>query len=152
AMRVRVARLMGTQDEDAFAGPLTSLLADSDAWVRRTACESIAHRGKEQPAEALVNLLGAQDPFVAFAARRTLESIPAAEWQDKVLTSPKWRVFLQGSAGLLAASPSRELADQVLAHCEALLSGNARDPGQLGRLSEADLRDKLRVVQLALIR
>jgi len=44
AMRARVARLMGGRSGDELTEPLAALLNDKDAWVRRVACESIAHR------------------------------------------------------------------------------------------------------------
>ena len=92
---------MGTQDDAAFSQPLTAMLRDPDPWVRRHACEAIAHRGVDQPVDDLVRLLGDSDRFVAFAARRALEKTPADKWQDRVLTATTARAFLQGGAGLL---------------------------------------------------
>jgi putative heme-binding domain-containing protein len=152
-LRARVARLMGTQDDAAFSQPLTALLRDPDPWVRRTACEAIAHRGVDQPVDDLVRLLGDSDRFVAFAARRTLEKTPVDKWQDRVLSATTARAFLQGGAGLLVAAPSKDVAKAIAEGCETMLRDNIDQidknpsPAQI-----AEFRDTLRVIQLALIR
>ena len=137
------------------------MLSDDDAWVRRVACESIAHRGSAEfaevgtnaPIDALVGLLGDEDRFVAFAARRALEKFPAEQWQDEVLSAPRTRTFLQGATGLMVADPTTENARQVLVRCQAMLRGDVRDPGQQpGFISDDDFLDMLRVIQLALLR
>jgi putative heme-binding domain-containing protein len=152
-MRVRAVRLMGVRAESELDSPLVASLNDGDPWVRRTACESIAHRGTGAPAPALTHLLADKDRFVAFAARRALEKIPASEWQERVLSARSPRLFLQGSAGLLSAYPSRELAQKILARCDAMLHGDVSEPGQRpGALSDATYLDTLRVIQLAMIR
>ncbi len=153
AMRARIARLMGTRDEEEFTAPLTALLQDKDAWVRRVACESIAHRGDNVPAKDFVALLGDSDRYVAFAARRVLEKRPAAEWQDLVLTAKNPRVFLQGSTGLLVAHPSPEMARKIVARSEAIMKGDVQEPGKKpGYISDANFLDLLRVTELALVR
>ncbi|MGD9634782.1 MAG: HEAT repeat domain-containing protein, partial [Pirellulales bacterium] len=152
-LRARVARLMGTQDDAAFSQPLTALLRDPDPWVRRTACEAIAHRSIDQPVDDLVRLLGDSDRFVAFAARRALEKTPADRWQERVLTATTARTFLQGGTGLLVAAPSKEVAKAIADGCESMLRDNidqidrTPSPAQI-----AEFRDTLRVLQLALIR
>ena len=152
-LRVRVARLMGTQEDGAFSQPLTAMLRDPDPWVRRTACEAIAHRAVDQPVDDLVRLLGDSDRFVAFAARKALERTPVDKWQDRVMTATTARTFLQGGAGLLAAAPSKEVATAIVEGCETMLRDNidqidrAPSPAQI-----AEFRDTLRVIQLALIR
>src|SRR4051812_12771269 len=153
AMRARVARLMGGRSDDTLTEPLVTLLGDKDAWVRRVACESIAHRGAGAPVPVLVGLLADKDRYVAFAARRVLEKMPAKDWQEQVLSSRAPRPFLQGSTGLLTAYPSPEVAHLILARCEAMLRGDVNEPGlKHGVLSDANYLDLLRVVQLALIR
>ncbi len=153
AMRARVARLMGIRPDADFAAPLSAMLSDRDAWIRRVACESIAHRGDKAPIEALVGLLADPDRFVAFAARRALEKMPAAEWQEHVLAADDPRVFLHGATGLLVAHPSPEVARRILARCEALMKGDVQEPGKKpGFLSDPNFIDLLRVAQLALHR
>jgi putative heme-binding domain-containing protein len=157
AMRVKVARLMGTQKIAEFGDPLTKLLSDSDPWVRRVACEAITHRGTETPVDALVRLLNDPDRFVAFAARRALEGIPAERWQAQILSAKSERTFLQGAAGLLAADPTPDAARQVLARCETILRDKSVAMKAAGQQSPAedaatDYRDVLRLTQLALMR
>ncbi len=153
AMRARVARLMGSRSDETLSEPLVNMLSDQDAWVRRVACESIAHRGIGAPPAKLVGLLADRDRFVAFAARRVLEKMPADEWQNQVLSAKAPRPFLQGATGLLAAYPSHDLSQMVLARCEAILRGEVNEPGlKRGQLNDTTYLDLLRVVQLALIR
>ncbi len=163
AMRVRAARLMGARPEPGFSQPLARMLGDSDAWVRRVACEAIAHRTSRLriscgpdpavPTDALIRLLSDPDRFVAFSARRALEKIPAEAWKGKVLAVADPNAFLQGATGLLVAYPSAETAQQVLARCEAMMRGQVNEPGRRpGEMSDPLFVDLLRVVQLALIR
>lgn len=153
AMRARAARLMGNRNDADFGEPLVALLRDNDGWVRRVACESITHRGTEKPTAALIELLGDKDRFVAFAARRALERMPAKVWQEQVFAQTAPRPFLYGAAGLLAQYPSKELAQQTLVRCEAMLRGKVSEPGlKPGELSDPNFLDLLRIVQLAMIR
>jgi putative heme-binding domain-containing protein len=147
AMRAKVARLMGVRNDPAFTEALVSDLKDTDARVRRVACEAIAHRGDDVSPATLIGLLADKDRFVAFAARRALERLPADQWQEQVLTSTSARTFLQGATGLLAAYPSPLIAQRVLARCETALGEQRR-----AKLEGADYLDLLRVIQLALIR
>ena len=135
-MRAKAVRLMGAQDAAEFGEPLTHMLNDSDPWVRRVACEAITHRGTEAPVDALVGLLDDPDRFVAFAARRALQGIPADHWQEKVLSAKSNRVFLQGATGLLAADPSADNAHEVLARCEKMLARQSGD-NESGRAAVA---------------
>lgn len=151
-LRAKSARLMGVRTDAEFAAPLAALLADRDGWVRRVACESIAHRGDVVPAATLVKLLGDPDRYVAFAARQALEKLPAEQWSELVLKAENPRVFLQGSAGLLAAHPSAELARAVVQRCEAMMKGDVQEPGKKrGYISDPNFLDLLRVVQIALM-
>ncbi|HEX3600414.1 MAG TPA: HEAT repeat domain-containing protein, partial [Lacipirellulaceae bacterium] len=153
AMRARVARLIGNRTDAELREPLVKMLGDSDAWVRRVACESVAHRGTESPASVLINLLGDKDRFVAFAARRALEKMPAKDWQEQVLSLTAPRPFLYGAAGLLARYPSKEIAQTILTRCDAMLRGQVSEPGlKPGELSDGCFLDLLRVVQLSLAR
>jgi putative heme-binding domain-containing protein len=153
AVRVRAARMMGAQDAAEFVTPLAALVGDADPWVRRVACEAIAHRASGQPVDALVRLLEDPDRFVAFSARRALETVPPDQWQDKVLSSQTSRTFLQGATGLLIAHPSPQVLERILARCDTLIRGEVNDPGQpRGQISDPNFLDLLRVVQLAFIR
>ncbi len=152
-MRVRVARLIGNRTDGELGEPLVAMLRDADPWVRRVACEAVAHRGVEAPAPVLVALLADKDRFVAFAARRALEKMPPKDWQDQVLATTAPRPFLYGATGLLVQYPSKEVAQTILTRCEAMLRGQVNEPGlKPGELSDASFLDLLRVVQLALVR
>ncbi len=151
-MRAKVARLMGTQEDAAFSRPLSAMLRDPDAWVRRLTCEAIAQRDLDAPVDDLTRLLGDTDRFVAYAARKALEKTPVDQWQDQVISANSARIFLQGGAGLLAAAPSREVALAVLEGCETMLHDNIDQIGkQPSPAQEAEFRDTLRVAQLALL-
>jgi putative heme-binding domain-containing protein len=153
AMRARAARLIGIRTEAELGAPLVALLGDSDAWVRRVACEAVAHRGTEANVPALVGLLADKDRFVAFAARRALEKLPAKDWQDQVLAAENPRQFVYGATGLLVQYPSQEVAQKILVRSEALMRGEVNEPGmKAGEMSDANFLDLLRVVQLALVR
>lgn len=153
AMRVRAIRLMGTSTVIEFTEPLAAALNDDDPWVRRVACEAIAHRGEGAPARTVIGLLGDSDRFVAFAARRALEKLPAHAWQERVLELESPRPYLQGAAALLAAYPTHELALRVLTRCDAMLRGEVNEPGRKpGELSDPVFLDTLRVIELAFIR
>jgi putative heme-binding domain-containing protein len=153
ALRVRAIRLMGAAAAPEFTQPLLASLGDRDPWIRRVACESIVHRGGGAPVASLVHLLDDRDRFVAFAARRVLEKMPADQWQAQVLSAHTPRAFLEGATSLLVAQPSPLLAEKILQRCEAMLRGDVTEPGQpKGQLSEANFLELLRVVQLAYIR
>ena len=106
-----------------------------------------AWRAKRSPIAAprrrcrqLIDLLGDKDRFVAFAARRALEKMPAKDWQDQVLSLKAPRPFLQGATGLLAQYPSKEVAQQILKRCEAMLRGDVNEPGKkTGRAERCEL-------------
>jgi putative heme-binding domain-containing protein len=154
AMRANVARLIGSRTDGELGDPLMAMLRDSDPWVRRVACEAVAHRGAaEAPAALLVGLLADSDRFVAFAARRALEKMPANQWQNEVLSVAAPRPFLYGATGLLVQYPSKQVAQQILQRCEAMLRGQVIEPGRkAGEMSDANFLDTLRVVQLAIVR
>ncbi len=153
AMRARAARLIGNRTDGELGDPLVAMLRDSDAWVRRVACEAVAHRGTEAPVPLLVGLMADNDRFVAFAARRALEKMPAKDWQNEVLSVAAPRPFLYGATGLLAQYPSKEVALLILNRCEVMLRGQVNEPGRKpGELSDGNFLDTLRVVQLALVR
>jgi putative heme-binding domain-containing protein len=153
AMRTRVARLIGNRTDGELGDPLVKMLGDGDPWVRRVACEAVAHRGAEAPVPVLIGLLSDRDRFVAFAARRALEKMPAKDWQAQVLSAAAPKQFLHGATGLLVQYPSKEVAQQILVRCDAMMRGQVKEPGQqAGALSDASFLDTLRVAQLALVR
>jgi putative heme-binding domain-containing protein len=152
-LRAYVVRLMGQRSEPDFDQRLVNLLQDPNARVRRLACEAVSHRGQQSPSNVLVGLLNDEDRFVAFAARRALEKLPAPQWQQEVLETASTRTFLQGATGLLIAYPSREVSLEILRRCESMIQGNAQNVGRPdGLLTHQSFLETLRVVQLALHR
>ncbi len=152
-LRAHVVRLMGLRSETDFNQRLVALLQDPNARVRRLACEAVSHRGQQSPTNVLVELLADEDRFVAFAARRALEKLPAEQWQQEVLETASTRTFLQGATGLLIAHPSREVSLEILRRCEGMIQGNVQNGGRPhGLLTHQSFLEMLRVVQLALHR
>ncbi len=81
--------------------------------------------------------------FVAWAARRALERLPIDEWKSAVLASNDPRIFIHGSVALAVLDADRATAAAVLASSDKWLDKP---------LSEDDLLDLVRVVELALHR
>jgi putative heme-binding domain-containing protein len=143
AIRAKAAYLMGIHTSEATGTALVTLLTDADGRVRRTACEALA-RGEYRPAVAsLFPVLESPDRFVAFTAMRVLERIPAAEWQDSILTTEKPHTYLQGALALLNAGADRTTIDQIVQQNLKLMRGF---------LSDVDFLDLLRLTELCLIR
>ena len=113
-MRVRVARLMGGRSDDVLTAAACWL-----CWAIRTRGFGGLRASRSRIGELarrcrwLMGLLADKDRFVAFAARRVLEKVPAKDWQDQVLATKPPRPFLQGATGLLTAHPSPEVAHKI---------------------------------------
>lgn len=142
-IRAAAARRMARGNDPQFDARLAEMLADKEPWVRRVTCESIAYRRAEAPVAKLIELLNDDDRFVAFAARRALETQQTANWSQTVLAATQPRVFLQGATCLLAVEPSQQNAQAILARCGQMLQADLAEPERL---------DLLRVGQLALHR
>ncbi|QEG37610.1 DUF7133 domain-containing protein [Bythopirellula goksoeyrii] len=141
-IRAQAARLMNA-DSIACAEQLNRLLADSDPLVRRLACESLTKQGGNASAEKLVELLGDEDRFVAFAAQRALQQQSQAEWAQVVANSDDLNTFCRGAVALLAENREPAVAQAILDRCQAKLQlSSANSPQWLVNL--------LRVSQLAL--
>jgi putative heme-binding domain-containing protein len=145
-IRAKAATLMGIHSDELSGAALVALLADPDPGVQRAACDALARGDTHPPLEKLLPLISSSERFVAFAATRVLERLPAAEgqnWHESVLASNNSRVFLQGSLARLAAGADRDAIDQILRRNLQLMQGF---------LSDADFLDMLRLTQLCLIR
>jgi len=158
ALRGKAARLMASSNNPQVRERLVAMLADKDPRVRRLSCESLMRRGPRGTTDSLVPLLADKDRFVAFAARRALEQIPADEWSALVLHHADPQVFLIGAVGLLSSNPAT--AQDVLHRCQRLLAsvpaaGNLaeyRSPANsAASLNDGQRLNLLRVIQLALI-
>lgn len=73
--------LLGNHKSPEVAAALAQLLDDSDPIVKRRACEAFVRSGLEAPVAKVVTLLGHEDRWLRFAARLTLERIPADKWK-----------------------------------------------------------------------
>ncbi len=92
---------MGVQADEITQARLIAMLADSDPQVQRVACESLVRAGLPMAPDKLIKLLGSEDRYVAWAARRAIEQLPVSAWRDTVLKSTDTRVFLQGGLALM---------------------------------------------------
>lgn len=148
-VRAKAARLMYLSDDAATRTALVGLLKDSDAMVRRCACESLARRGTLPEAEQVLPLLADEDRFVAFAARRLIERLPVESWAAAVLGEAKTQAFCYGAAALVSLEQNPATSRAVIERCRALLSGDAVAGD--AKVTERQRLDVLRVLQLALI-
>lgn len=142
-VRGKAAELMGIHDDETTHASLIRLLQDPDRTVRRKACESLVRAEQSVSIEQLLPVLDADDRFESTAARRLLERINIAEWQDKVLASDKQRVVIQGSLAMIVADPTQETASKVLQRMRTLMSEF---------VSDRNFIDLLRVMQVTLHR
>jgi putative heme-binding domain-containing protein len=133
---------MGIHADKTTRARLVELLGDKDLSVARTAVEALVRSRETVPVEALVPLLASSDRQAAWAAARALAHMPRAHWEKAILENDNARVFVVGSAALVAESPPRKTIDAVLARSQSLLEGYLTDDDFLGLL---------RVMQLALI-
>lgn len=142
-VRGRAAELMGMHPTRQTHRRLIELLDDGDRAVRRKACEALARADQAPPIDKILTLLGSDDRFEAFAARRILERMPVEDWRDRVLAAKNHRVLVQGSLALMIAHPSRENALAVLEQISVAMRGF---------VSDREFLDMLRVAQVALAR
>lgn len=142
-VRAKVVEFMGLRGSDATRTVLIDLLGDSDALVRRRACEALVRRAQVAPAEKLTQLLKSDDRYLVWAARRLLERLPVEEWRDEFLNSDNQRLVIESALALLIAHPDKAIATQVLDRLLAMMGGY---------LSDRDFVDMLRVMQVALVR
>ncbi|MCG8653148.1 MAG: HEAT repeat domain-containing protein, partial [Pirellulales bacterium] len=143
-VRARAARLMGLHPDERSSARVIEMLGDSDARVRRAACESILRSGKlPSDTKTLMPLIADEDRMLSFVARRVLERMPVDQWRQEVLDSQDIRVSLVGMLALVNADPTEATCLSVLEKSSQLLSEF---------LSDADFVDTLRLCQVALHR
>jgi len=143
-LRSKAAYLLGMHSGEGVEVRLIELLDDPVPRVRRVACESLVRAQHAAPREKLLKLIAEPHAFVSWAARRALEQLPSPQWQESVLTSDNVRVFLVGSAALLAVDANRPTVAAMLNRIGDWLKDK--------KLSNADLLDMVRLVQIALVR
>ncbi|MEZ6049121.1 MAG: c-type cytochrome [Planctomycetaceae bacterium] len=142
-VRSFVTLLLGDHPDKKTYLALESLLRDADPMVARRACEAYVRLDQVPPVEPLVNLLASEDRHVRFAARRSLEMIPAESWKEAVLTSvhPSVRTYgLLAMWHVKAIEPSQML-EEVL---------KLQEFGR-GGMSDRTLLETLRLAALALM-
>ncbi len=116
-------------------------LNDSDARVRRAACETLTHIGHPVDWKTFSKSLKSTSRTEALAARRLLESLPPEQWRDEILKTENTRCFLQGATALMIVEPNLVNAYGVLARVSSIMDNFVTD---------RDFSDLLRVTQLAL--
>lgn len=141
AIRAKCARLMYMSDDAGVRTSLTKMLSDSDPLVRRCACESLMRRGELPTASVIVPLLGDEDRFTAFAARRVLEQLPVDSWKSAVMSETKPQPFCVGATALVNCERQPATSQAVIERCLSMLQGA---PTELERVN------LLRVIELAL--
>jgi putative heme-binding domain-containing protein len=142
AIRAKAARLMYVSDDAGVRSTLTGLLQDGDPLVRRCACESLMRRGPLPSAEDILPLLGDDDRFTAFAARRVIEQLPVDSWRAAVMKETNPSAFCTGATALVNVERKPAVSQAVLQRSMTMLADES--------ITELDRVNLLRVVELAL--
>lgn len=143
-VRSRAVTQLGLNPSPRGAARLESLLSDSDARVRRAACEAIL-RSNQMPQDVanVLPLLADDDRVVSFVARQVLQRMPVQSWRDAVLETDQTRIALLGMLALVATEPNAKTGDQVLRRASQMMGGF---------LSDKDFVDTLRLCEVTLSR
>ena len=142
AIRSQVARLCGLKKSSDTEALLKRFSTDDNPQVRRLALESYMRLGAKPPMETILRALSSLDRVEALAARRLLERIPVAQWEQEVFTTGDKRLFIQGSVAMMTAYPNLDRAYRVLAKASKFMEGFIND---------RDFVDMLRAMELALV-
>ncbi|HEY1600035.1 MAG TPA: HEAT repeat domain-containing protein [Pirellulales bacterium] len=142
-VRTKAAYLMGLHSDGDTATALVELLKDSHPTVQRVACESIVRSGVAPPVSSLLPLLANPSRYISWTASRAIEQLPTDSWRDEVISSRDMRVFLVGSAALMALEPDADLARTIVNRSGVWMKGYVNDP---------DFIDLLRLMQIAMHR
>lgn len=144
AVRAKAAAMMGLHPSVAVQDRLTEMLGDSDASVRRAACEAML-RSNQLPItiDPLMDIIAGEDRTLTFVARRLLERMPVADVRSRVLSSKDPHTKIVGMLAMINAEPTPTTCRTVLRHCGLLMDDY---------LSDADFVDNLRLIQVAISR
>ncbi len=126
-MQCAATRLIGWRSGPELVQVVTGNLSDTDARVRRAACETLRHMRQQPDWQLFSRSLMSESRTEAFAARRLLESIAPSAWRDEILASENARVFIQGATALMIVEPNLQNAYQVLARGSELMQGYLSD-------------------------
>ena len=154
-VRAQAAYLLGLFPLAQTREPLVSLLADSDAFVQRRACESLVRGGLSEAAriqkdDALVAnlfaLLDSPDRFVRYAAGLALRRVYREAWAPLVMADDITRRphgALEGLVQLIFSEKAAPHSDAIFAKLEQYSAAP---------MAPEILLDYLRTLQLAFIR
>ncbi len=159
-VRAKLAHLCGFDDQSLPL--LDELLNDSSNFVVRHACESYLRLGKTPSVEQLIRVLARchviemgssvvassrtqafVDRHLQTVVRRLLERIPCDNWIDQLDSLPNTTDFVQLALAIASAQATAERCDRIVAACCQRLTG---------RLSDDELVEVLRLVEIALSR
>jgi putative heme-binding domain-containing protein len=139
AIRAKAARLLYQTEATAARATLTHLLKDTDALVRRTACESLERRGPLPDAAVVLPLLADPDRYVAFAARRLIELIPVNDWAPQVLRDTRPLSFSNAADALSIVDRLPDTSKAFLLRAQLLLQANPADADRVALLRTIEL-------------
>ncbi|MFN5769201.1 MAG: HEAT repeat domain-containing protein [Pirellulaceae bacterium] len=143
-LRSKCAQMLGLMTtSDLAAKRLKEMLRDRDRMVQRTACESLVRLGAEVDPAQLLPLLASEDRWLAFAAKRLLETIDPSLWTDSLIQSKDPRLLVQGGLVLMSIDSSEAQGMHVIRAVEETLEEF---------VSDRDFLDLLRLVQVTLHR
>lgn len=120
-LRAQIATLAGIVPSRAGYRMVSKFLLDVDPLVRRRACESIIRSQMPVDPGNVIPLLGDNDRFVRFAARRVLEKSPVYLWIDEVLNSNDLHVSASGMLALLTLKPDTNTLGRIIVSQRHLL-------------------------------
>ncbi len=140
-VREKAIRIISWRANPQLNATVVRGLKDSDARVRRAACETLTHIGHPVDWKTFSRSLKSTSRTEALAARRLLESLPPEQWRDEILKTENTRCFLQGATALMIVEPNLVNAYGVLARVSSIMDDFVTD---------RDFSDLLRVTQLAL--
>ncbi len=141
-VRAKATYLMGIHADPELVPSLLKMASDPNGTVRRLACEALARSGHPFPVEKIVPVLGDEHRYVAWAAMRAIQQIPAEQWAEAVLNHSRHRVFLVGCLALIQADSSEQTARAVLDRASTMMKGPMRD---------RDFVDMLRLIEVTLL-
>jgi putative heme-binding domain-containing protein len=139
-VRAHAIWLLGVNQAREARATLVGALKDSDALVRRRACEALIRAGVEPPLTVLWPLLGDGDHFVRTAARLVLERIDTRKWAERLTKEASDEAAWQA---IVALCHMNQAAPQAGAIFNRLQAAGPKDA--------VALLDYLRTLQLALI-
>ncbi|MCI0458783.1 MAG: HEAT repeat domain-containing protein, partial [Gemmataceae bacterium] len=142
-IRAHAVWLLGLRGEKDTREALLKALKDTDALVRRRACEALIRAGIEPPVASIWPLLGDKDRFVRHAARLVLERIDPKEWAERIGKEPNDLVAFNALIALCHVNKAAPHADIIFGRLRGARGFKGETP--------EELLDYLRAVQMALI-